>query len=270
MNTATAARPKDAALLIHVEHTKPIELTDFTTALNSVAGLYASYVKENGGSDAMAKSRLYVKKIEDGCIDIYLCELVSATLIPFLENANAVFGFADYVKRIVDFFCHRKGDKPALTVEKCNEIAGMFSMSVKDNAGNTSISAIDSANPSVGFYKCTFNFTESNSAQNQVRQEKDALLETRPNTRSFKRELMVVYQVRGDQSKDKGNKAVIESLSDKRLALLFDTDELKRDILFAEANPMTKGFLVDGEIFTVNNRDVAYKITALHDVIDLE
>lgn len=262
--------PKDTALLIHIEHSKPIELSDFTTTLNSIASLYTSYVKENGGSDEMAKSRLYVEKVEEGCIDIYLCEMVAATLIPFLENANTIFDFATHLKAIVNYFCHHQGTKPVLTPEKCNDISGIFSINVHDNNGQTAICAVNMKDVSNQFENCTFNFTESNSAQNQVRQEREELTAEAPKTKTFERCLMTVYQVHADQSRDKGNKAVIESISTRRLPLLFNSDELKHDILFSDDNPMRKGYFVDGEILSVGGRDVAYNITALHDVIDLE
>lgn len=260
---------RDTALLIHIEHSHAIELSDFTTTLDSIANLYASFVKKNGGSDDMAKSRLYVEKIKEGSIDIVLCERIAACLIPFMENVNTILEFASYIKKIVEYFCHSKGEKPELTVDKCNDIDGMFAINANDAKGKTSISAININNPSFSFTNCTFNFHDSNSAQNQIRQERTALMEEAPEKQKFERQLMVIYQVRGDKSKDKGNKAVIESISTKKLALLFDSDELKQSILFSDENPMKKGYFVDGEIFYSNDKAAAYKITALHDIIDL-
>lgn len=265
-----APSPTDTALLVHIEHSKPIDLQDFTTSLNSLARLYSSYVRENGGSEWMCKSRLYVRKVEDGCIDIYLCEMVAASIIPYIENVNTILDFASYLKSLVGYLCHGEGVKPNLTADKCNDIEGMFAINVHDQNGETSICATSIKDNTMRFENCTFNFTESNSAQNQVRQERSAIMEAVPTARKFDHQLMTIFQVRGEQDKDKGNKAVIAELSPRRLPLLFNSDELKHDILFSDANPMRKGYFVDGEILVANGKEVAYKITTLHDTIDLE
>lgn len=82
--------PKDTALLVHIEHSKPIEVKDFIATLNAVGSLYSSYVKNNADCKEMANAKLYVEKIEKGCIDVYLCELASCAMIPFMENVNTI------------------------------------------------------------------------------------------------------------------------------------------------------------------------------------
>lgn len=52
--------------------------------------------------------------------------------------------------------------------------------------------------------------------------------------------------------------------------LVFETDELKNAILFSEINPTRKVFLVDVQVQTANYKVVAYKVIALHEIIDLE
>ena len=80
---------------------------------------------------------------------------------------------------------------------------------------------------------------------------------------------MTIYQVRKDGT-DRGNKGVIDAISDRKLGLVFDSDLLEDEILRSAQNPMLKGYIVDVIVQTVLGKPAAYKIMALHDVIDLD
>ena len=80
---------------------------------------------------------------------------------------------------------------------------------------------------------------------------------------------MTIYQVQkgGNQA---GNKGIIDAISDKKMGLVFDTDELRDKILRSDDNPMKKGYVVDVVVLTAAGKPAAYKILNLHDVIDLD
>ena len=80
---------------------------------------------------------------------------------------------------------------------------------------------------------------------------------------------MQIYQVRSDAGSNTGNKAIIDDIfKGKKIAVVFETDELKQRILYSENNPTRKLFQVDIKVQTVNGIPVAYKVISLHDVID--
>lgn len=260
--------PKDTALLIHIEHSKPIELQDFTQSLKAVGNLYSSYAKKYGGMADYSNAKLYVNKIEEGSIDIYLCEQISSALIPFIENANTILDFAGYVKNVVEYFTIGKGEKPFLTPSENRNLRNVFGITAKDRNGITSIGAVKKNNHTNIYNNCTFNFNGSNSAQNQLREmEEDA--EPAEPAEIQRRQLMTIFQMRGDMASDKGNKAIVESISNRKVALVFETDELKSRILGMDGNPTKKAFLVDLVVMYANERIAAYKVTALHEVVDI-
>lgn len=264
-------KAENTALLIHIEHSKPIDINEFTTSLNSLGRLYQRYVQDKGYCEDVGKSKLYVEKIEDGCIDIYLTELIGATLIPFIENANVILDFSKHIRDIIYYYTKGMGEKPHLSIEDCKDVGNIFSVTAGDNNGQTTIGAIDRSSKTNIYNNCTFNFTESNSAQNQLNEERKELSENQSTNRVFRGVLMTIYQVRSERNTDVGNKAVIEEISRNKLKVVFANDDLKKAILFIEdGNPMQKAYYVDGEVLSVRGKDVAYKITALHDVLDLE
>ena len=120
------------------------------------------------------------------------------------------------------------------------------------------------------YYNCTFNFQEGNSAQNQLEKEIKSIKSVQPVTDMYSRQLMTIYQMRSDMETDKGNMAVIDAISKNKMAVVFETDELKEMILHSDSNPTKKAYLVDVVLLTVNGKIAAYKVMALHDVIDLE
>ena len=81
---------------------------------------------------------------------------------------------------------------------------------------------------------------------------------------------MKIYQVRGDMTSNTGNKAVIDAISNKKLNVVFETDELKHKILNSEDNPIRKAYLVDVLLMTIEGKPAAYKVIALHDIIPLD
>ncbi len=262
---------KESALLVHIEHSKPIVVREFVSSLDAIGELFSYYVQKNGECKDMAKAELYVEKVEHGSIDIYLCELASAVILPFIENANLIMEFGAHLKQVIDYFAHGKGNKPDLSIQEYKNLKDVFAITAGDNNGTTSIAVVDKNNSKSVFNHCTFNFIDSNSAQNQISKEIESRKDTQPNADGiYRRVLMTVYQIRNDNT-DKGNKAIIENIFKKRkLNLLFQTDELKTRMLHSDENPTKKAFQVDIEVQTINEKPFAYKVLAIHDIMDIE
>ena len=258
------------AILIHIDHSKPIEINEFTTALNAAGNLFSSFVQEKGNSRELAQAKLYVEKIEEGCIDIFLCETVTACLLPFMENMNVIFDFSAYLKNIFGFYKSGKGEKPDLKLQEAKNLKDLLNITANDNLGEMTIGAISKSDKGNIFNNCTFNFIESNSTQNQLEKEIESLKSVQPDGKVHTRCLMTIYQMRSDMGSDIGNKAIIESISPKRVGVVFASDELKEKILHSDDNPTKRAYQVDVETLFVENRLVGYNVLALHDIMPLD
>lgn len=261
---------KTNALLVHIEHSKPIEISEFISSLNAVGSLFSGFAQNKGDSKELSQAKLYVEKIEEGCIDIILCETVTACLIPFMENINIIFEFSSYIKSVLEYFTKGIGPRPSLNLQEGKNFRDLLTVTAGDNKGEMTIGAINKDNKGHIFNNCTFNFQESNSAQNQLEKEVESIKIIQPTDEVHYRELMTIYQMRSDMNTDTGNKAVIDSISKKKLGVVFETDELKSRILNSDYNPTKKAFLVDVVAQTINGKQAAYKVIALHDTIDLD
>lgn len=63
--------------------------------------------------------------------------------------------------------------------------------------------------------------------------------------------------------------AIIDSISQTPLFLLFESDGLKKEILQSHFNPLNRAYFVDVVIMTANGIPTAYKIVGLHEKIRL-
>lgn len=258
--------PQDTALLVHIEHVKPIEVNDFVSSLNALNGLYSSFMRKRGAKSTDAK--LYVEKIQQGSIDIHLCELASVGLIPFLENVNSILDFAGHMKNIIDYFAKGKGDKPSLDINEYKNLSKLMDVVVADRETVVSIGAIAKENAQV-FQNCTFNFLEGHGVKNQSEFFVDNSKELQSDN-IYKRVLMQIFQIRNAETK-KGNKAIIDEIVEgKPVPLLFASDELRDVILFSDTNPTRKLFQVDVKVQRSSVGISAYTVMELHDVVDME
>lgn len=264
-------QPKDTALLVHIGHSKPIEMNEFVSSLNALNGLYSSYVKKNGDNDIISKSKLYVEKIKQGSIDIYLCEIASAALIPFAENVNIIFEFASYIKKVYDFFAYGHGEKPDIDAHECQQFSDTLNIVSSDPNGTMEIGVVNKINGNIILNGCNINFPQGNSAQNLLSKEIKSLKEEETENNIYRRVLMQIYQVRKDSETKIGNKAIIDDIiKGKNIPVLFENESLRDMILFSETNPTQKAYYVDVKLMTIAGKPKAYKVIGLHETIDLD
>lgn len=262
-------QPKDTVLLFKITHSKPIEVGDFVATMNSLGYLFENFVKEHADSKEGRKAKLYVEKIEHGCIEIFLQEVISACAIPFIENFNPVMCFAEYLGTQVRNAIAGKNET-RLSISELKALAGLFAINAKDTQGNTEFAAISRANPNVVFNGCTFNFGESNIAQNQIKHTIEEKEQEEPYETISKNQLMYIRQMRGDMGTNAGNRARIDALCERDLPVFFDTTQLKKEILASAENPTLQAYIVDVVLQTIDGKPTSYKVVALHEVFPIE
>lgn len=262
--------PRDTALLVKITHTKPIEIKDFVAMMGAVGGLFDGFCKSNGDSTEAQKANLYVQKIKHGSIEIFLTEAISAIALPFIENMNLVMEFAGHIKSVVEYFTKGVGEKPQLSLKELRQFHDIFAVTAGDNKGSTEIGAVHKDCSGAIYNNCTFNYFDGNSAQNQINREEDEIKAQTPEETVHERQLMTIFQMRSDMAVNTGNKAVVDSISPRPLALVFDNDELKHQILDTDENPAKNAYFVDVAILNAQGKPMAYKVVALHEIISLE
>ena len=257
----------EQVLKIKIEHSNPVDLHTFCNSLDSVSSLFTSYANKNGIYTSKSEVGLYVEKVKEGSIELFL-GVGTAAYLTFAENANIILDFAKFIKDVYDYYTNLTDKKPKMDINDMKHLHDMLNMVANDNKGVLNIQAVDKVEGNV-FIGCSFNNTEGNGTQNKLKKDIEIEKSKEPKEEIYRRVLMNVYQLRNDSS-NKGNKAIIEEISPKKVGLLFETDELKARILHSDENPTKIGYFVDVVVLTCQNRLAAYKVTALHDMIELE
>jgi hypothetical protein len=124
--------------------------------------------------------------------------------------------------------------------------------------------------------RAAFAFTtrEASRALTNIEQRQRRL--ERTDHADFQRVLMVFKQanVKGTPvGKRTGEWVEVEQISDKEMPLIYASElaeqRIKHEINEAEENVFRKGFIVDVNVETRGGRPIAYRVTNLHQVIDL-
>ncbi len=262
---------KDTALLFKITHSKPIEMADFVSTMNALSVLFESFVKEHADSTQGRKANLYIEKIQHGSIEFYMVESIMACALPFVENFNSIYEFAKNLKEWVTGAID--GDKETkLSISELKALRDVFAITANDPKGETTFGPVNKEHPNIilNNCSCTFNFASSNSAQNQITKSIDRKEKETPVETIHEKQLMTIFQMRGNMNTNAGNKAIIDTLSNKPLPVVFETDELKCQILNNDENPTKQAYLVDVVIQTIGGKPAAYKVMDLYEIIPLE
>lgn len=258
---------QDIRLIITINNRQPVELLDLTKSLVALSNNFDRYTSENGETKENREAKLYVKEIRSGSIIVELIELATVGMIPFAENVNTILDFANYFKTAVNFFLKGEGQDPDLSPAEFKEISTIVSPVAKDKGSQINISTTVNGNLTLNF---NLNSNESNAIQNIFNRELKKLKLPEISDDSEDRVVLTFYQARSDKASKIGNKGIIESLNKKPMNIVFDTEELKMEILHSDINPLKTAYLVDVKVETINEKPSIYRIIKLHEYFDLE
>lgn len=258
---------QDIRLIFTINNKQPIELLDLTKSLVALSTNFDRYTSENGENKENREAKLYVKEIRSGSIIIELIELATVGVIPFAENINTILDFATYFKSSVNFFLKGEGKNPELGPSEFKEISTIVSPIAKDKGSQLNISTTVNGNVTINF---NLNSNESTAIQNIFNRELKKLKLPEISDKSEDRVVLTFYQARSDKTSKIGNKGTIESLNKKPMNIVFDTEELKTEILHSDVNPLKTAYLVDVKIETINEKPSIYRIIKLHEYFELE
>lgn len=256
---------EDIRLHIHIEDTQPMELLDLTGSLVALNNQYVSYLKKHKGNNIKSEAKLYVKEIRHGSVIVELVDTMFASVLPFMENANTIIGFAEYCKSAIDYFLGKSKERPELTVADCKDFANIVNPITADNGAVINIGTYVNGDIHVILRADS---TESNAIQNAANKEinKLSVLEQ---TDIYRNVLMTWQQASSDIRNNAKNKGFIDSICPGRaLKVLFDDEDVKKQMLYGEDNPLTSVYVVDVKVDTSQGKPVAYRIEKLHEVFE--
>lgn len=256
----------DIRLIVEIKNKEPIELLELTKSLISLASQFNNYASENGEGKEGREAKLYVKEIRTGSVILELVEMATIGILPFMENANTVVGFASYIKKAYNYFIGKEETKTYLSSTDYRDLSQIINPIANDSGSQLNISTTINGNVELHL---RIDSLQANAVQNLFEKELKHLKAPAVNDEIEKKVLFTWYQARNDMKSIVGNKGKIESISGKPMNVIFEDDGIKDKMLHGD-NPFTTAFVVDAKQQNVNGKLVAYKIISLHESFDIE
>jgi hypothetical protein len=262
---------------LKLEVDQPLEMGDFVSAFTSLGAEYDRFVRARE-PDSQAHATLYVRDVKQGSI--------IALLIPVLTSLPSIADAMSQAVAIEDFV-RRYGARLLLYTKPGGRAADATGSELKDFSEQVAaiahnpnsrieVAAIEIVDGDHRV-KAAFQFgtQEARTIQEQVEVHR---YEIEHATGGLHERVLMTF-TRSDirttaVGKRSGEQVVIESVSPGRsLPIIYASEmaeqQIKYEITEAEDNVFKKGFIVDVIEETRASRLVGYRITNLHQVIDL-
>lgn len=251
---------ENTMLQIRINNTQPIDLIDYAQSMLNLGNEYSDFINKTDIHVSSEDIKLYVKEIRTGSI---ITELVAIapSLFPFMEHSNTVLDFANHLKVTFNYLLG-KGEKPIELDKDCLKRISKFVEPIANDSG--SVLQVDASN-NKGEIHIHLNSEKANAIQNRVHKELEKMKE--PVIGLHRQVVLYWSQARNDNKQ--GDKAVIESISNKEVKVIYGTEELKHKMIHEQPHIFDTAYVVDVYVETIKDKPVLYKITAFHDTIDL-
>jgi hypothetical protein len=257
--------PDDIRLTVEIENASPVLLDDFTASFGGLGDEYELYARERGWATPVPGVRLYVREIRAGSIIADLIALAPFAL-PFVEHANTIIEFTKHLGEIYSRLLGRKAQPAAavnLTKRDYENVSSIVEPVAKDSASQINFTATINSHVEYHFHMDSI---EANAAQNAARREIAQLQQ--PATGMHDKVAMYFYQARNDPKATAGDRAIIESISDNPVKVVFANEDLKSMALRSVENPFTHAYVADVAVETIGGKPALYRVERIHEVID--
>ncbi len=255
----------DMSLIIEIKNRHDVELLDLARSMLALHAEYKRYINEHHPDFASDDIRLYVKKVSHGSIITELAAYAPLVL-PFFEQFETIRKYAEHLTEIMQWLIG-KNEKPEEQVSNktlqnvydimepiAKDSGACFNLVINGNSGSISIFNANSLDANA----------IQNAARRQISQTKEPSAEFRSGV------LMYWSRASASEQNAKTDRVIIECISKNPVAVVFENNTLKKSVLLDPDKPFSKAFLVDVEVQYVMDIPRLYKVTAVHNEIDLD
>lgn len=269
-----------AYIQLKLEVPGAIELRDFVGAFTSLASEYERFNNGDAFEGKRHEASLYVEQVRQGSILAVLIPVAAGVFPDLASAAGQALDLEEFVRRYggrLSRFLGRANPNPSeLTKAELKDFGEQVAAIAATPDSTLEVAAIEIED---GEHKvrAAFKFStpQAREIQDKVevaRQQLDHKIGA-----EYERVTMVFTRsdVRGAQlGKRSGELVEIEAISGKSLPLIYASQlaeqAIKYEISDAEDNVYKKGFVVDVNVETLRGKPAAYRVTHLHQVIDLD
>lgn len=262
---------------LHVEYKSPIEVGDFVGVFTALASQYDKYVKQ-ARPDLAPDATIYVKQVKSGSIEADLLPWAIASLpvaIAVMDQIQIVETFVrTYGSRLGAYFSE-DGRAPSASRSDLRDFMDQVGAIARDPNASSRIEAVAFENGKEEIKAAiNFNTKQARVARDEIEKHKIEL--ERGEAAEFERVLMVFSQSNiktTEPGRRTGERVIISDISDRELPLIYASaiaeGRIKHEIREENDNVFKKGFVVDVNVQMRNEKPVAYRVSNVHQIIDL-
>ncbi|MBR1174883.1 hypothetical protein JQ617_13015 [Bradyrhizobium sp. KB893862 SZCCT0404] len=263
-------------IILNIQTQRPIQLDDFVSAFSSIASQYERFVRAQY-PELSGDAKIFVREVRAGSIE--------ADLIPWaMQGLSAVVNVIEQIQIVEKFVKtyggilgkYLNGGKEAdASRGDLKDFMGAVSAIANDPKGRSTLQAVAYEDGKKKIKAAlVFDTTQAREAQKQI--EDQRLLLESSSSADHQRVLMTFKQSNVKDSvmgKRTGERVAIEDISPRDLPLIYASElaeqRIKHEVREADENVYKKGFIVDVNVQLVGGRPAGYRVTNLHQVIDL-
>jgi len=263
-------------IILNIQTKSPIELGDFVSAFSSISSQYDKFVRAQY-PELSGDAKIYVREVRAGSIE--------ADLIPWaLQGLSAVVNVIEQIQIVEKFVKtygavlgkYLNGSKETdATRTDLKDFMGAVSAIANDPNGRSTLQAVAYEDGKTMVRAAlVFDTSQAREAQRQIEDQR-VLLESATSA-DHQRVLMTFKQTNvkdAAMGKRTGERVAIEDISSRDLPLIYASElaeqRIKHEVREADENVYKKGFIVDVNVQLVGGRPAGYRVTNLHQVIDL-
>lgn len=266
-------------LTLKLDTAEPIELGDFVGAFTSIANEFERHVLDTYPG-VKADPRIYIREIRSGCVEADMITGVTAAAGIVITHLDQILILEDFVKRwgrrMTALITNKVPAGELETTAQLNDFYRATEAIASDPVAVHRLAAVafekDGPQVRVAFQ---FSAVEARTAQQNIDDRKKLL--TRPESVPHRRVLMRYTRTDVHDAainKRSGERVVIATISDRDLPIIYASEmveqEIRGYIRESDENAYKRGFVVDAMVQMNGENAIAYAITALHSVIDVD
>jgi hypothetical protein len=252
---------------------RPIEMSAFVGAFTAIADEFEHFVRTTR-PDIDPEATLYVSEVRKGSIEAILLPMAVGAL-PLIENVNTVAEFVRNFGSALELYLRPRRQLKDTTAAQLENFLDQTRAIAADPDASLEAAAIEIKDGKKST-KAAFKFSskEARAISENVQQHRRELEQL--SSADQKRVLMLFTRTDvGDAKlgKRSGERVVIDSVSKRSLPVIYASamaeQKIRHEVRDEPDNIYKKGFVVDVNVETRRLRPVAYRITDVHQIVEL-
>lgn len=263
----------DAYLSITLNTTDPIEIRNFARLFVAIDDQFRRHT-EDTHPDLKGEVKIYIRELKSGSLIADIVPIIGAAIV-YMEAYVVVTGFAKKLKDIIATYMDGQKKENA-SKKDIDNVIDLCKTVAHDKDGEANIESVRySSEGEKRNLEIKFGTPEARRAIAAAKAHMEEL--NTADSAEHERVLMVFERSSIKDisiGKSSGERVIIEGIDQKSRPLIYASDlserQIKHVIRNSDDNIFKKGFIVDVHVQIRKKKVVAYRVTHLHQIIDVD